>query len=222
MESLTIYTSGRPLWTQSPRRKPARKPFGFGGTFMGNVRVCAGFFFACLGSAAVSAPAQEVVHALTGTVSTINSVSKTITVFKDNGSQGVFEDANSKTRYSFDKKIAAESTAADAFNQQGAYVIVFYVGEIESPSVVALKSLGKGPFKSTEGTVEKFDGKGHSIAITDKSGAVQTFRIDPQTVAEGDLGVEEGFKFHAQKGDQVRVVSSSENGAATALFVRDM
>jgi hypothetical protein len=177
----------------------------------------------CLVSASVSSVAQEVVHALTGTVSSINNVAKTITVLQDSGSQGVFADlTNARTHISFDKRIAAETTAADAFDKKGAYAIVFYVGDAGAPSVVALKSLGSGPFSATVGTVEKIDNHSHSILIEDKSGATQTFKINAQTVAEGAMGVEEGLKFQAEKGDQVRVVSTTVDGTPTALFLRDM
>jgi hypothetical protein len=185
--------------------------------------LCACAFTGCLGLAAASLPAQEVVHALTGTVSAINSITKTMTVFQDNGSQGLFADAsNPKMRFVFDKKIEAAATPANAFNTKGAYAIVFYVGEADSRTVVAVKSLGAGPFTSAVGTVEKFDGRDHSITIEDASGAAHTFKIDDQTIAEGAFGAEEGLKFHADKGDQVRVVSSKVDGTPTALFLREM
>ncbi|HWG20274.1 MAG TPA: hypothetical protein VG225_07060 [Terracidiphilus sp.] len=174
----------------------------------------------------VSAPssAQEIIHALTGTVSAIDNAGKTITVFQDSGSKGVFQDmSNPKTHISFDKKIAAETTAATVFDKQGAYVIVFYFGNgDDNRTVVALKSLGAGPFSSTDGTVTNFDSRTHSISVADKSGKVETFRIGDQTVAESDMGAVEGIRFHAQKGDQVRVVSSNVGGNPTALFVRDL
>jgi hypothetical protein len=177
----------------------------------------------CLVSASVSSAAQEVVHALTGTVSSINNATKTITVLQDNGSQGIFADlSNGKTRISFDKRIASETTAADAFDKKGAYAIVFYVGDVGAQSVVALKSLGTGPFSATVGTVEKIDNHDHSISLEDKTGAMQTFKINAQTIAEGAMGVELGLKFQAEKGDQVRVVSTKLDGAPTALFLRDM
>jgi hypothetical protein len=177
----------------------------------------------CLASASVSSVAQEVVHALTGTVSSINNAAKTITVLRDSGSQDVFAElTNTKTHISFDKRIASETTAADAFDKKGAYAIVFYVGDVGAPSVVALKSLGSGPFSATVGTVEKIDNHDHSISLEDKSGAMQTFKINAQTIAEGAMGVEEGLKFQAGKGDQVRVVSTTVDGTATALFLREM
>ena len=182
------------------------------------VSICV--FAGCLVSVSVSLAAQEVIHALTGTVSSINS-DKTITVFQDNGSKGVFEDmTSSKAHIAFDKRIKAETTAADAFKTKGAYAIVFYYGEADDRTVVALKSLGPGPFKSTVGTIGKFD-RAHSISVVDNSGTAQTFKISAATVAETDVGAVEGLKFQAQKGDHVRVVSAVVDGSPTALFVRD-
>ena len=178
-------------------------------------------FTACLGLFVVAVQAQQVVHALTGTVSSIDELSKTLTVFQDNGSQGEFKDMTGKGHFNFDKKIALETTPADDFKKKGAYVIVFYYGENEERTAVALKNLGAGPFTSAEGSLVKFDPKGHSISLKDSSGTVQSFKLTDQTVAEGYFGVVEGNKFQAQKGDQVRVVASTESGTPTALFMRE-
>ena len=65
----------------------------------------------CLGSLAVAAHGQQVVHALTGTVSGADDVSKTLSVFQDNGSQGQFKDMTSgKSHVVIDKKIALDET----------------------------------------------------------------------------------------------------------------
>lgn len=171
----------------------------------------------------VSTPAQEIIHALTGTVSAVDAEAKTLTVLQDAGSEGVFHAlTNPKARIAFDKRIEAASTAAPAFDKQGAYAIVFYFGIDDERTAVAVKSLGSGPFSSTAGVVTKFDGHAHSITVQDASGAQQTFRIDADTVAETTLGAIMGLKLDAHKGDQVHVVSAQVNGAATALFVRDL
>lgn len=183
--------------------------------------LCGCVFAGCLGALVVAAPAQQVVHALTGTVSSIDDLSKTLIVFQDNGSQGEFKDSTGKGHFTLDKKIALEATPADDFKKKGAYVIVFYFGDNEDRTAVALKNLGAGPFTSAEGSLVKFDAKGHSIAVKDSTGAVQTFKINDQTVAEGYMGVVEGYKFQAQKGDQVRIVASTESGTPTALFMRE-
>ena len=61
-----------------------------------------------------------------------------------------------------------------------------------------------------------------SGSVQDESGALQTFKITPDTVAEADLGVIDGAKFQTQSGTKVRIVSSVVDGAPAALFVRTM
>jgi hypothetical protein len=174
-------------------------------------------------AACLSASSQEVVHALTGTVSSINSASKTITVFQDNGKTGVFDDAAAgKVRIAFDKKLAQQTTEVASFTNQGAYAIVFYYGFIDHPIVVAIKPLGKGPFASTEGTLESFNGRDHSVSIADSTGAVKTFKLTADSVAEGNLGAVEASRLQARKGDHVRVVSQDVDGSPTALFIKDI
>jgi hypothetical protein len=175
----------------------------------------------CLGLLSVSMAAQEMIHALTGTVIAIDKNAKTITVLQDSGSRAEFKEmANAKTPIVFDKKVAGETTAANAFETSGAYAIVFYYGDGPDQTIVALKDLGPGPFKATVGTVKKFEGRAHSILVEDEAGREQTVQINSATVAETDSGVVEGMKFQAQKGDQIRVVSTDLSGVPTALFIR--
>lgn len=166
---------------------------------------------------------QEIIHALTGTISGIDAADKTITVLQDNGDQGIFHAlTDSKTRIAFNKKVEAQSTAAHQFDKQGAYAIIFYYGMNDNRTAVAVKGLGAGPFSAVSGTITKYDGHSRSVTVQDEKGAEQTFRIDPDTVAETGVGVVDGQKFDPHKGDRIRVVMSQVGGAATALFVRDI
>jgi len=184
------------------------------------VKVCV--LTGCVVSIAVSMAAQQVVHALTGTVSSINKAGETVAVLQDVGGDGVFQNpSNPKTRVSLDKKIEPGTIAADAFKDNGAYVIVFYYGGTDNRTAVAFKNLGSGPFSSTVGKVKKFE-RAHSITVQDDSGAVQTFKINPDSVGESYIGAVDGTKFQLQSGDRVRVVSAVVDGAPTALFLRTM
>jgi hypothetical protein len=174
----------------------------------------------CFAVASLALPAQEVIHALTGTVASISDSTHTMTVLEDTGKTGTFDVLVKPTHTNFDKKIESETTAANAFKQQGAYVIVFYFGSVSQPTVVALKALGHGPFAATVGRVQHFDSR--SVSIEDESGKVQTFKIGTDTVAETSYGVEQGFKARVQSGDKVRIVSATVDGNPTALFLRAM
>jgi len=177
----------------------------------------------CILSFAAAATAQEVVHALTGTVRSIDPAKKTITIFTDNGSEGLFRELqNPKLKVDFDKKLRADTSTVDNFKGVGAYVVVFYFGDGDPRTAVSLRNLGSGPFTNNTGTAVKFEGRDHQLFIKNQSGVVKSFKISSDTVAETDLGVVNGFKFEPQKDDQVRVVASMVNGIPTALFIRAM
>jgi len=188
--------------------------------FRALVKFC--LLLSCTVFLSASVAAQEVVHAVTGTVSSIDKATHSIAVLQDVGGSKVFQNlANPKTRYTLDKKVQAGTIAADAFKDDGAYVIAFYYGTDENRTLVALKNLGSGPFASTVGTIKKFD-RGRSVTIQDESGAMQTFKINPDSVGEAEFGVVDGSRFQAQSGSRIRIVSSVVDGAPTALFLRIM
>ena len=171
--------------------------------------------------AAREGAAQEIVHALTGSVSSINTANGTITLLLDSGSQGTFKVmSSSKTHIAFDKKVAEDAVAANGFGKQGAYVVVFYFGTEDDRTAVAVKSLGAGPFSSLTGEVSNWNGHDHTLLVNDKNGAAHSYKVAPQTVAETYMGVVSGSKFDIDKGDPVRLVSSMKNGIPTVLFIR--
>jgi hypothetical protein len=179
-------------------------------------------FAGCFLLLSVAAPAQEVIHALTGTVVSFDASAKTITMFMDNHSEGQFKDlTNPKTRIDFDKTIRAISTSVDSFDKKGAYAIIFYYGGGNGRTAVALRSLGAGPFAKDTGTIVKVEGRS-SISIADGSGSIKPFNLTSDTVAETEFGAQVVPKYQPHKGDQVRVTSAIVNGNATALFINSL
>jgi hypothetical protein len=187
----------------------------------GCFKVC--LLVGCFLPTTLAATAQEVVHALCGTVRSINSMAKTVNVETDDGSEGFFKDFTRPTvSLDFDKRIRAEATTADAFTKNGVSVIVYYFGDSDVRTAVALQDLGPGPFEKTSGTVVKFHRNEHVLTLKNKSGVEESFHISPETVAETAMGAMEGYKLDLEGGDQVRVTVSAEQGSETALFIRAM
>jgi hypothetical protein len=173
----------------------------------------------CFSLSAVAATAQEVVHALTGTVTSMDP-GKTIEVDTDDGADVDFRDlTKSNIPLEFDKVLSAQATSADRFNTKGTHVIVYYFGEGDQRTAVALQGLAPGQLKRTIGTVAKFDKHQHLLTVESTPGGVQLFHIEPTTVVETSVGAVEGRKFDPQKGDQVRVTAAAGQGTATALFI---
>ena len=169
------------------------------------------------------APAQEIVHALTGTVSGIDASRQTITLFQDGGSKSTFKVMSpSGKRISFDKRVADDTVAAREFRKQGAYVILFYFGINENRTAVALQGLGNGPFSSITGEVKTFDRHDGALTVVGKDGKQHSFKLNDRTVAETYAGAVDGSEFHAERGAHVRVGSAMENGTPAARGRRQM
>lgn len=178
------------------------------------------FLIGCFSMAGFAVAAQEVVHALVGTVTSIDSAAKAITVKPYDGSESLFKDRiGSKTRIEFDKNIRADSTSAVEFKKSGTGVMVYYFGVGTARAAVALRNLGSGPFTRSVGTVLKFESKEHSISIKESSGTAETFKITSDTVAETDEGAIEGLKLRPQTGDLVQITATAANGGQTALLI---
>lgn len=164
--------------------------------------------------------AQEVVHALTGTVNSIDSASKTFSVTTDDGSVSVFDQMTGSHKSSeVEKALRNGAVAAGAFNQSGAHVILYYTGWGDPRTAVAFLPIGAGPFTVASGTVVKFDKGDHTLTIKEPSGTVGTFKLAQDTVAETGTGAMESFKFDLAKGQQVRVTSTQVNGIEKPVFI---
>ncbi len=185
--------------------------FGRLGTFC----LLVGYFSLCT----LAATAQEVVHALTGTVTSME-LGKTIQVDTDDGPEVDFKDlTNSSIPLEFDKDLRAQATSADRFNIKGTHVIVYYFGEGTQRTAVALQGLPAGALKRSIGTVVKFDKHQHLLTLESAPGGVQSFHIDAKTVVETSVGAVGGRRFDPERGDQVRVTAAPAQGTGTALFI---
>jgi hypothetical protein len=170
-----------------------------------------------------AANGQEIVHALSGTVTKVDPQSRTIQVTTNDGSEGLFSypATGGKTEVSFDRNVKDRTTPVGSFNKINEQVIVYYYGDSSERTAVAVQDLGPGPFDTVEGTVTKFDKHQHRITVKNASGKEQTFQIDPKAMADSMEGAVPGDRFSPSKGDNVRVIATKANGTETALFIRD-
>ena len=181
------------------------------------LRLCS--IAACFALATTVIHAQERVHALSGTVTAINSKISMIEIETDDGSPSHFRWAKTAAAIEFDKTVSADSTAADRFTSKGHHVIVYYYGEDTVRTVVALHDLGDGSVQKSTGTVVKLNRRDRLLTIKNESGTEVSFRLDPKTVADTENGVSQGFKYDLSKGAQVRVIASQTDGSGMALLI---
>jgi phosphotransferase system IIA component len=169
---------------------------------------------------AASAGAQQIVHALSGTVTKVDATAHTLQVKTNDGSEGVFTfTPNGTAEVSFDRTVKSEVTPVASFNKQDDTVVVFYYGNSSTRTAVAVQDLGPGPFQAIEGTVTRFNKHQHELTLKDANGKEQTFHMGEKAVADSMNGAVPGDRFEPSKGDNVRVIAAK--GTDTALFVRD-
>ncbi len=165
-------------------------------------------------------PAQEVIHALTGVATKVDSSTHTITLTENDGTQSIIkDDSKSHPRYDFDKALESSATASSDFDKQGDRVILYYFGDGWQRRAVAVKDLGPAPMKIATGVVKHWDRHHHVITIKAADGTTQTFQLDASTAVDTPTGVVNGDRFDPQNGDQISIkyVNKDQNNEAVFL-----
>jgi hypothetical protein len=176
-------------------------------------------FATCFSLAISIAKAQEMIHAISGTVITVHPKIQMTDIQTDDDSSGSFQWTKPGVSMAFDKNVSAETVTPEKFTSLQAHVIVYYYGVGVVRTVVALHDVGTGPFVKSLGRVVKFDRHAHLLIIQNGKGGEETFNIDAKTVADTETGVATNFKFDYNKGIQVHVLATQSNGAQTALLI---
>ncbi len=170
-----------------------------------------------------AAGAQEIVHALSGTVQKVDTQSKTLQVGTNDGSEGTFSfpPSASKAQVEFDRDVQGRTAPVATFTKLNENVVVYYYGNGNVRTAVGIQDLGPGPFDIVDGTVSKFDKHHQQITVKDSSGKAHDFAIDPKAMADSTTGAVPANRFSPSKGDNVRVIATKTTGAEKALFIRD-
>ena len=166
------------------------------------------------------AAAQETVHAVSGTVISIHPKVGTIELNTDDGSSGDFECLKSADHpLNFNKDVKANSIAAAKFTGNGNHVILYYFGDGDVRTAVAIHDLGKTQVTEISGTVIKFNRHDRTLLLKSSAGKDESFNINPETVGDTPTGVAQNFKFDFNKGNAVTVTSTQTNGTQAALLI---
>ncbi|HWG18189.1 MAG TPA: hypothetical protein VN678_10025 [Acidobacteriaceae bacterium] len=167
-----------------------------------------------------AASAQQMIHAVSGTVKAIYPKAYMLEIVTDDGSSGHFQwDAKPK-KVDFNKDVSADATAIENFSHKGAHVIVYYYGTGEIRNVVAVHDLGDATVTSLQGSVVKLDKHDRVLTIKADSGTEQQLHLDPKTVVDTTTsGVQQGFRYGLDKGEPVSVTTTEANGTQVALLI---
>jgi hypothetical protein len=153
---------------------------------------------------------EDVVTAVHGAVTNVDSGTKTIVVKAADGTEHTLK---------FASKTAVHGTevgAKDTFKgvKEGSEVVAHYTVKGTDKTAVEVDKVGSTGLKTTEGTVSKIDRGSKTLAVKTADGSVQTFKMaDHATV---DAGKDVGKA--AEKSAKVTVYYTEEAGKKVAHF----
>jgi hypothetical protein len=167
-----------------------------------------------------AAHAQWAIHALAGKIESLSASAKTITLDTNDGTPANFHmPQKAKLDMNFDKEVRDGTIPVDKFTGAQGQVIVFFFGDGVVRTVVAVQSVGAGPFQKLTGTVLKYDKHDRTLTLQTEAGE-QAFVISDKTIVDTPDGVVPGHKFTAERGDHLRLLAASNNGQPQTLLVR--
>jgi arginine repressor len=157
--------------------------------------------------------AQDVVHAVHGTVTKVDSASKTVVVKTADGTEHTIKFADKTVVDGVD--VTADA-AKGSFHglKEGSEVVAHYTVKGTEKTAVEVDKVGKDGMKATEGTVTEIDRGAKVVAVKTADGTVQTFKMSDHAVADAGKGIGKG----TEKTAKVTVYYTEESGKKIAHF----
>ncbi|HTZ59366.1 MAG TPA: hypothetical protein VMB49_14765 [Acidobacteriaceae bacterium] len=161
--------------------------------------------------------AEDVVHALEGTVKKLDAGAKTVVIETKDGAEHTFH-------YAGDVVVdGAEGTKRGAIDAahgvtEGSHVVVHYTEVGGKDTVHEVDKVGDGGLKATDGTVTHIDRGTKTIAVKTADGTQETFHMTDRAAKDTGKDVAAG----AGKSAKVTVYYTEKAGVKTAHFVKSI
>lgn len=173
--------------------------------------------FLCVAAMAVFAlplrAADDIVTAVHGTVTKVDSGTKTIVVKTKDGTEDSIHYVDKTAVHGAD---ATEAGAKDSYKgiKEGSEVVVHYTEKGTVKTGVEIDRVGKDGVKTVDGTVEKVGDGGKTVVVKAADGTEQTFRVAGHDTAASAEEIGKG----ADKGAKVTVYYTESAGKKVAHF----
>jgi hypothetical protein len=175
--------------------------------------------FALVGAVALCTPftlaAQDVSHAVDGTVKKVDSGTRTLVVETKDGTEHTFHYAGDVT---VDGAKDTEKGTVDAAHgvTEGSKVAVHYTVAGGKDTAHEIDKIGDGGLKAAEGTVAHIDKGAKTLAVKTEDGSEQTFHLTDRAAKDTGKDVVAGV----DKSAKVTVYYTERGGVKTAHFVK--
>jgi hypothetical protein len=150
--------------------------------------------------------AEDVVTAVHGTITKIDTSTKSIVVKSKDGSEDTLK---------FVDKTTVHGTKDMAHGLiVGADVVVHYTTEGTEKIAVEVDKVGKDGLKSMDGTITHIDRAGKTVAVKTADGTEETFKVSGYAASDAGKDIAKG----TEKSAKVTVYYSEESGKKVAHF----
>jgi hypothetical protein len=157
--------------------------------------------------------ADDVISAVHGTVTKVDSAAKTMVVKTKDGTEHTVHFTEKTAVWGADKTAAG---AKDSYKGvvAGSEVVVHYTEKGGEKSATEVDKVGKDGLKYVDGTVEKVGADGKTVVVKAADGTEQTFTVAGKDTADAAKAVASG----TAKGGKVTVYYAEEGGKKVAHF----
>lgn len=170
-------------------------------------------FLVLLFLGALACAAQDVVSAVHGTISKLDSASRTVVVKTKGGTEHAIKVVDKTTVHSAE---ATEMGSKDAFHglTEGTEVVAHYTTKGSEKTAVEIDKVGKDGIKSVDGTITHIDHAGKTMTVKAADGTEQTFRVSDHAAADAGKNIAKG----SEKSAKVTVYYTEDAGKKVAHF----
>src|SRR6202041_2395363 len=141
-------------------------------------------------STSLTLAAQDVVHAVDGTVKKVDAGTKTVVVATKDGTEHTFHYASDVTVHGAKDTEKGTVDAAHGV-AEGTKVAVHYTVDGGKETAHEIDKIGDDGLKETDGTVSHIDRGAKTIAVKTADGTEQTFRLTDHAAKDTGKGIAE-------------------------------
>jgi hypothetical protein len=157
--------------------------------------------------------ADDVVSAVHGTVSKVDSAGHTVVIKTADGTEHTLHLVKETTVHG---ARASADAAKDSWHgvSEGSEVVAHYTKRGTEDTALELDKVGKGGLRATEGTIKDIDRGGKTIVVKTADGTEKTFKLTGHAAQDAGKDIGEG----SEKGAKVVVYSTEKSGEKVAHF----
>jgi hypothetical protein len=157
----------------------------------------------------------DVVHAMAGVITKLDSAAKTITLKTLDGTEHVFKyTAKTSVHAAKEGGKEAKTGAVDTYmaGKEGTHAVIHYTGKGADETAVHVEDLGEHSLQVGHGTVTGVDKAARTVTIKTEDGTETTYHVAKDATVDTAHGVTKDSELIAKKGEKATVHYTDDAG----------